>query len=125
MGTERKRCPWSVSSIIRELSQSLGMGGAGWWGGGGISAHVHTHTHTWVTWHTVQWGVRQKPMSARNRYQQEPACTFVLYLSVIAASAVSVCLYLGVYAVGRRQESKLKLSDRSQGCVVWKRSMSA
>ncbi len=120
MRTVKERCPWSVSSIIRALSQPepRGVGVGGW----DISACVRTHTHL----HGAP-GCEAKPASAQNRYQDlaEPACVFVLYLSVIAAFAVSVCLCLGVYAAGRRLESKLKLSDTSRGCAAWKKSMPA
>lgn len=122
MRTVKERCPWSVSSIIRALSQPEPRGDIS----ACVCAHTHARTHLGYTPHGAP-GREAKPASARERYQElaEPACAFVLYLSVIAAFAVSVRLCLGVCAVARRLESRLKLSDTSRGCAVWKKRMPA
>lgn len=91
---------------------------------GGISLHVyaHKHTHLGCMWCTRVWGKSCECTEPIPRASW--ACMCVCVRSVIAAFAVSGCLYLGVYAVGRRLESWLKLSDtvcsveEEHACIV-------
>lgn len=100
------------------------------WGGGDIfarvPAHTHAHTHTpglHATLCTGVWGRTRECTEPPRRPSRACVCLYICPSP--QPSAVSVCLYLRVYAPGRRLESELKLSDISQGCAVWKKNMPA